>query len=31
MADLPTADLVGMAHSVQDIGGEEGQTCCYAR
>ena len=24
MADLPTADRVGMAHSVQDIGVEEG-------
>ncbi|MEV5960496.1 helix-turn-helix transcriptional regulator [Kribbella sp. NPDC051952] len=24
MADLPTADLVEMAHSVQDIAGEEG-------
>jgi transcriptional regulator with XRE-family HTH domain len=24
VADLPTADLIGMAHSVQDIGVEEG-------
>jgi hypothetical protein len=24
-------DPVRVAHSVQDIGGEEGQTCCYAR
>jgi hypothetical protein len=31
LADLPTADPPGVAHSVQGPRTEEDQTCCYAR